>query len=85
MHLAVIFKGVPDGRRLRHVNVICVHSNHMCRQEGEKRGRWGVRKGTKNGAVDSEHGASKSRRLQLCTKSHHPSKRVIHTLNIPKM
>jgi hypothetical protein len=37
---------------------------------GEKR-QCGLSKGTKNGAVDSEHGASKGRGSQLCTKSHH--------------
>ncbi len=51
---------MPD-RRFRRVNVVCCDSIHMCGQEGKKRGQWGLGKGTKNGAVDSELGASKSR------------------------
>ncbi len=39
--------------------------------KGEKRGQWGLGKGTKNGAVDSEHGAGKGGSLRLHTKSHH--------------
>jgi hypothetical protein len=37
----------------------------------------GLGKGTKNGAVDSEHGASKSSSTQLRTRATIPSKRVI--------
>jgi hypothetical protein len=43
----------------------------MCKREGEKKGQWALSKGTKIGTVDSEHGASKGRGSQLCTKSHH--------------
>ncbi len=42
--------------------------------KGEKRpvgAAGGLYKGTKNGKVDSEHGASKGGSLLLCTKSHH--------------
>ncbi len=42
-----------------------------------KKGHWGLGKGTKNGAVDSEHGASKSSSSQLRTRATIPSKRVI--------
>ncbi len=45
---------------------------HMFGLEGVKKGAMGLSEGTKNGAVDSTHGASKDRGLQLCTKSHHP-------------
>jgi hypothetical protein len=37
---------------------------HMFGQEGEKKGQWELSKRTKNGAVDSEHGARKGRGLQ---------------------
>ncbi len=37
--------------------------------KGRKRGQLGLGKGAKNGAVDSEHGASKGRGSQLRTKS----------------
>jgi hypothetical protein len=33
-----------------------------------KSGQWGLGNGTRNGAVDSEHGASKGRGSQLCKK-----------------
>jgi hypothetical protein len=46
-------------------------SNNMCGQEVEKRGQWGSSKGTKNEAVDYEHGVSKGRSSQLHTKTHH--------------
>ncbi len=59
---------VPDRRRLVCADVICVHRNHLCGREGGKKGAMGLSKGTKNGAVDSEHWATI------------PSKRVIHTL-----
>jgi hypothetical protein len=45
--------------------------------KGRKKGQGGLCKGTKNGAVDSEHGASKGSGMQLHTKSHLPSKIVI--------
>jgi hypothetical protein len=44
---------------------------HLCGREGEKKGKCELSKGTKNGAVDSEHEASKGRDSQLCTKSRH--------------
>jgi hypothetical protein len=44
---------------------------HMFGLEGVKKGAMGLSEGTKNGAVDSTHGASKDIGLQLCTKSHH--------------
>jgi hypothetical protein len=44
---------------------------HMCWQDGGKRGQWGLIKGTKNEAVDFEHGASKTESSQLRTNSHH--------------
>ncbi len=64
----------PDGRRLRHVHVICVIViAFVGGKEGKKRvkvnGDW-VR-GPKLWAVDSEHEASKGKGLQLHTKSHH--------------
>ncbi len=46
-----------------------------------KRTQWGLDKGTKNGAVDSEYGASKGRGLQLHTKSH----RSISYMNVHKI
>ncbi len=60
---------------------------HMCGREGAKRG---PSKGTKNGAVDSEHGASKGGSLLLRTKSHHSNYEgtflsfinATHTINI---
>jgi hypothetical protein len=36
--------------------------------EGGKSGQWGLGKGTKNGAVDSEHGACKGGSLLLRIK-----------------
>ncbi len=65
---------VPDRRRFGHVNVVCVRSIHMCGQEGRKRQQWGLGKGTKNGAVYSENGASKGRGLRLHTYNEHQSK-----------
>jgi hypothetical protein len=48
---------VPDGRRLWQVNVFCVHIVITCvAGKEEKMGEWGLGKGTKSGAVDSEHG-----------------------------
>jgi hypothetical protein len=43
---------------------ICVGEKRKKRKKGE----WGLTKGNKYGAVDSEHGASKSERSQLHTK-----------------
>jgi hypothetical protein len=40
-------------------------------RKGRKSWQWGSDKGTKNGAVDSAHGASEGRGLQLRSKSHH--------------
>ncbi len=51
---------MPDRRRFGCVNVICVCSIHMCGREGEKKGAMGIGKGTKNGAVDSEHGPARA-------------------------
>ncbi len=45
--------------------------------KGRKWGQWGSGQGTKKGAVDSEHGASKGGGLQLHTKTTIPSKRSI--------
>ncbi len=53
---------VPNGRRLGNVNVICVIVTSCAgRNEGGKERQWGLGKGSKSGAVDSEHGASKGR------------------------
>ncbi len=59
---------MPIGRGFGHVNVVYGRSVHMYGWEGEKRGLWGLSKGTKNGAVDSEHRASKGRGSELRTK-----------------
>jgi hypothetical protein len=57
----------------------------MCwQEEGEKRGSGSLGNGPARGAVDSEHGASKSRCLQLRTKSHHSSKRFVYILKYSK-
>jgi hypothetical protein len=42
-----------------------------CVDGKEEKGKVGLGKWTKNGAVDSEHGASKGRSLLLRTKSYH--------------
>jgi hypothetical protein len=58
---------VPDRQRFRHVNVIC-DVEFACVGGKKTRGQWGLGKGPKNGAVDSVHGASKGRGLQLSKK-----------------
>jgi hypothetical protein len=37
--------GVPNGRRLGHVNVICVYSHQMCGREGGEKGAMGTGQG----------------------------------------
>jgi hypothetical protein len=51
---------VPNGRRLGHVNVVCVHKYVITCVVGKRE------KG-----VDCEPGASKGRGSQLCIKSRH--------------
>ncbi len=60
--------------------IICVGG-----KEGIK-GQWGLGSGTKNRAVDCEHGASKGQRFHSYEqKATIPSKRIIQTLNIYKI
>ncbi len=61
----------PDRRRLRCLNVVCVIGSACVDGKRGKRGAAGLSKGPKRGAVDSEHGASKGRSLQLLTNSYH--------------
>ncbi len=54
-------------RRLGHVNVICVLVFTCVGGKGGKEGHWGLGKGPKRRAVDSERGARKGRSSQLHT------------------
>ncbi len=56
---------------------------HKCEWEREKRGQWGLSKGTEIEAVVSEHGASKGGSSPLCTvqRATIPSQRVIFFYN----
>jgi hypothetical protein len=62
-----------DSGMLMSVNVVRVYSTVITFVGGKegKRGQWGLGVRTKNGAVDSEQGASKGRGPQLRTKSHY--------------
>ncbi len=62
---------VPDRRSPGHFNVVCSVVFACVGRERGKEGHWGMGKGPKSGAVNSEHVASKGRSLQLCTKSYH--------------
>jgi hypothetical protein len=63
---------VPDGRRLGHVYVICVHSNHMCRWErGKKGGNGDWVAGPKIGQLTVSMGPARGRDSKLRTKSHY--------------
>ncbi len=61
---------MPDKRRLGHVNVVCAIVLALVGGKRGKRGTVGVGKGPKSGVVDSEHGDSKGRSLQLRTKNY---------------
>jgi hypothetical protein len=75
----------PDRRRRRCLNVVCVIVPGCVGRKRGKSGAAGLGKGPKRGAVDSEHGASKGRSLQLHTKSFHSSMRVVRTLKYSQM
>ncbi len=69
---------VVDGRQFGHVNVACnVNVNvHMSAGKG-KRGQWRLIKGTKNGTVNSEHGASRAEVCSFVQRGIIPNKKVI--------
>jgi hypothetical protein len=62
---------VPDRRRIGHVNGICFIVLACVAGKRGKEGQWGLGKGPKSGAVDSEHVAYKGRSSKLRTRSHH--------------
>ncbi len=62
---------VPEGRRLGILMSFVIVVITCVGGKEEKRGQWGLGKGTKNGAIDTEQGASKGTGLQLHTKSNH--------------
>ncbi len=61
---------MPDRKKLGHVNVICAIVLALVGGKRGKRGTLRVGKVPKSGVVDSEHGDSKGRSLQLRTKSY---------------
>jgi hypothetical protein len=77
---------VPEGRRLGHVNVVCVVVIACVgAKEGKKRGNGDWVRNLKVGQLTLSHGASKGRGSQPHTRDTIPSKRFIYTLNIHKV
>jgi hypothetical protein len=66
----LINETVPDRRRFGHVNVICAIVLVLVGGKRGKRGTVGVGKRPKSGVVDSAHGDSEGRSLQLHTKNY---------------
>jgi hypothetical protein len=63
---------VPEGRRLRHVHVVCVVVNACVGAKGgEKEMQWEMGEKPKRGAVDSEPWGQQRQRFTAKYKGHH--------------
>jgi hypothetical protein len=68
---------VPDGKRLGHVNKVCVRSIHMWAGRGEKVGKEDCARGQKMGLLTLSMGSARAEVCSYVQRATIPSKKVI--------
>jgi hypothetical protein len=76
---------VPDGRRLGHVNVLCVILIACGQEGGEKRANRDWAEDPKVGQLTLSMGPARAEVYSYVQRATIPSKRIIYTLSIHKV